>query len=54
MKIVLMITLFLINAVLNLVSLEAKHVVETEQAPTEVSQRYIESFNEKQTDATKE
>ncbi len=49
-----MITLFLINAMLNVVSLSAEHGVRAEQKPTEVSQRYIEPFNEKQTDATKE
>lgn len=54
MKVILMITLFMINAVLNVLSLDVENNRSIQQRPVKASQRYIDPFNEKQTDEAKE
>lgn len=53
MKIILMITLFLINALLNVLSLNREKELRAEQVSTEVVVQE-KSFNDKRTDARKE
>lgn len=53
MKFILMITLFLINAILNVLSLKTEKKLKAEQAPTEVVNT-DKSFYDKRTDARKE
>ena len=53
MKFIIMITLFLINAILNVLSLNTEKKLKAAQAPTEVVNT-DKSFNDKRTDARKE